>query len=204
MQDGFISFSTILMLLGMKNASFNYGWFSAFMKRHKELSMRITHASNRKKDREWSTERCEAYISKLQALAEDGFFEKPEQLWNLDETAFTTTDMFDRVIGRKGRKQIPSQFDGAEKETVTVLPCGNAAGKQLRFMAVYEGKVHVESRLDDTFDLCFHAANSSGYMDGLLFATYIKKEVFPAMTEMKVIWMRKKLCLVKRWDGVKR
>ena len=175
-----------LTILDLKKPSFTNGWFRMFLGRHEELSLRVTHASNRKKDQEWSTERCETYISKLQALADDGFFERPEQLWNLDETAFTTTDMFDRVVARKGMKQIPSQFDGAEKETVTVLPCGNAAGKQLRFMAVYEGKVHEESRLDDTFDLCFHAVNTSGYMDQLLFATYIKKEVFPAMTENKV------------------
>ncbi|GAV00362.1 hypothetical protein RvY_11224 [Ramazzottius varieornatus] len=102
---------------------------------------------------EWTVERCEEYISKLQDLHVRGFLERPEQVWNLDETAFTTSEMYGRVIARKGAKQIPSQFDGTEKENVTILPCGNAAGVQLKFKGLYAGKVHVQSRLDDTFGL---------------------------------------------------
>ena len=148
--------------------------------------MRITHASNRKKDREWTAERCEEYISKLDDLYERGFLSKPEQVWNLDETAFSTAELFDRVVAKKGEKQIPSQFNGTEKECVTILPCGNAAGMQLRFVALYAGKVHLRIRLDNTHNLCYHAVNSSGYMDEVHFATYVQQEVFPAMTELKV------------------
>ena len=104
----------------------------------------------------------------------------------MDETAFNTAELFDEVIARKGRKQIPSQFDGTEKECVSVLPCENAAGLQLKFMALYSGVVHVQSRSDDTHGMCYHAVNSCGYMDEKHFAEYIRKEVFPAMTDNKV------------------
>ena len=156
------------------------------MLKHDELSMRITHASNRKKDREWTVGRCEEYIVKLDDLHERGFLSKPEQVWNLDETAFTTAELFDRVVAKKGEKQIPSQFNGTEKECVTILPCGNAAGMQLRFVALYAGKVHLRSRVDKTHNLCYQAVNSSGYMDEVHFATCVQQEVFPAMTELKV------------------
>ena len=107
-------------------------------------------------------------------------------MWNLDESAFNTAEMFDRVVGRKGMKQIYSQFDGTEKELVTILPCGNAAGLQLPFMALFSGKRHVRSRLDDTDGWCYQGVNESGTMDQLHFANYIKMVVFPAMTKMKV------------------
>ena len=94
--------------------------------------------------------------------------------------------MFDRVVARKGQKQIFSQFDGNEKECVTILPCGNGAGLQLKFLALYAGKVHLLSRLENTHNLCYHGVNSSGYMDEIYFANYIKQEVLPAMTETKV------------------
>ncbi|GAU87599.1 hypothetical protein RvY_00424 [Ramazzottius varieornatus] len=173
---------------GITKTSFeDHKFFSRFLSRHKELSMRITHATNRKKDREWTTERCEEYIQKLQKLKDGGFLERPEQVWNLDETAFNTARMYNRVVARRGVKQIPSQFDGNEKECVTILPCGNAAGVQLKLLALYAGKVHVQSRLDGTFDMIYHAVNSSGYMDQILFANYIKKEVLPAITELLTV-----------------
>ena len=104
----------------------------------------------------------------------------------MDEAAFNTAELFDKVIARKGVNQIPSQFDGTEKECVTILPCGNAAGLQLKFMALYSGKVHVQSRLDGTEGMCYHAVNGCGYMDEKHFAEYIKQEVFSSMTEEKV------------------
>ncbi|GAV03557.1 hypothetical protein RvY_13959 [Ramazzottius varieornatus] len=64
---------------GITKTSFeDHKFFSRFLSRHKELSMRITHATNRKKDREWTTERCEEYIQKLQKLKDGGFLERPE------------------------------------------------------------------------------------------------------------------------------
>ncbi|GAU92832.1 hypothetical protein RvY_04864 [Ramazzottius varieornatus] len=85
--------------------------------------------------------------------------------------------MFDRVVARKGIKQIWSQFDGTEKEVITILPAGNTAGLQLKFTALYAGKAHVRSRLDGTKGMCYHFANPSGYMDAELFAEYIKEVV---------------------------
>ncbi|GAU95585.1 hypothetical protein RvY_07183-2 [Ramazzottius varieornatus] len=52
-------------------------------------------------------------------------------------------------------------------------------------MALFSGKRHVQSRLDDTHNMCYQAVNASGYMDQLLFANYIRNEVFPAITEQK-------------------
>ncbi|GAU87628.1 hypothetical protein RvY_00447 [Ramazzottius varieornatus] len=178
-------FSHVAMELGLTNTKFDDKYFRRFLKIHAELSIRVTHASNRKKAREWTMERCEEYIAKLQKLHDEGYFERTEQFWNLDEKAFDTAEMYDRVIARKGARQIPSLYDGTEKECVTILPCGNAAGIQLKFMALYAGKVHVRSRLDDTEGVCYHAVNSSGYMDEIHFANYMKQVVFPALTEDK-------------------
>ena len=66
--------------------------------------MRVTHSTNRKKDREWTTERCEEYISKLQTMFDEGFLVRPAQVWNLDETAFNTVEMYDKVMARRGAK----------------------------------------------------------------------------------------------------
>ncbi|GAV09877.1 hypothetical protein RvY_19347 [Ramazzottius varieornatus] len=178
-------FSQVAIELGLKNTACSSTSFKNFLKRHKSLSLRISHASNRKQDREWTMEVCEQYISKLQKLKDGGFLDAPEQIWNLDETAFHTSQVVDTVVGVKGLKLVPSQFNGNAKECVTVLPCGNAAGLQLKFLALYSGKLHIQSRLQDTHNMCYHAVNVSGYMDQLIFANYVKTVVFPAMTAEK-------------------
>jgi hypothetical protein len=81
---------------------------------------------------------------------------------------------------------VDSYFDGDPKERLTVLACGNAAGIMLRPLILYDGKVNLVSRLDGTHDQCLIATNASGYMDNVLFTAYIKEELIPRMTAMKV------------------
>ncbi|GAV08482.1 hypothetical protein RvY_18165 [Ramazzottius varieornatus] len=185
---------------GLEHTAFNDQHFRRFLQRHSTLSIRVTHANNRKKDREWTHELADKYISKLtELLFHRGFLDEPEQVWNLDESAYNTAEMFDRVLGRKGMRQIYSQFDGTEKELVTILPCGNAAGLQLPFMALFSGKRRVRSRLDGTIGHSYQVVNDSGTMDQLHFANHRKLVVFPAMTKLKVTKDNLLSHLVKLW-----
>ncbi|GAU99680.1 hypothetical protein RvY_10641 [Ramazzottius varieornatus] len=166
--------------------AFNDQHSCRFLQRHPTLSIRVTHANNRKKDRDWTHELADKYISKLtELLFHRAFLDEPEQVWNLDESVFNTAEMFDRVVGRKGMRQIYSQFDGTEKELVTILPCGNAAGLQLPFMALFSGKRHVRSRLDGTSGHCYPGVNDSGTMDQLHFANYLNDRVIPGEVAAK-------------------
>ncbi|GAV09127.1 hypothetical protein RvY_18721 [Ramazzottius varieornatus] len=184
----------------LKHTAFNDQHVRRFLQRHPTLSIRVTHANNRKKDREWTHELADKYISKLtELLFHRGFLDEPEQVWNLNESAFNPAEMFDRVVGRKEMRQIYSQFDGTEKELVTILPCGDAAGLQLPFMTLFSGKRHVRSRPDGTSGHCYQGVNDSGSMDQLHFANYVKLTVFPAMTKMKVTKDILLSHLVKLW-----
>ncbi|GAV06053.1 hypothetical protein RvY_16092 [Ramazzottius varieornatus] len=98
--------------------------------------MPITEGRNESGSTSWRT-------AKLTELHNGGFLDEPDQVWNLGEYAFNTAEMFDRVAGRKGMRQVYSQYDGTEKGLVTILPCGNAAELQLPFMALFSGKRHV-------------------------------------------------------------
>ncbi|GAU90644.1 hypothetical protein RvY_03033 [Ramazzottius varieornatus] len=64
-----------------------------------------------KKEREWTHELADRYIAKLTELHNGGFLDEPDQVWNLDKSAFNTAKMFDRVGGRKGMRQVYSQYD---------------------------------------------------------------------------------------------
>ena len=78
----------------LKNTVGGDKFLSRFLERHKELSTRITHSPSRKKYLEGTKECFEEYILNLNDLHQRGFLSKPEKLWNLDETAFNTSEMF--------------------------------------------------------------------------------------------------------------
>lgn len=110
----------------------------------------------------------------------------PKGQFNLDETACHLAEIFDKVYAAKGTSEVESFFDGDEKECITLLACGNAAGHMLRPLILYNGKVHMMSRFEGTGDRCWIGVNASGYMDCEVFTEYVKKELLPSMTARKV------------------
>ena len=108
----------------------------------------------------------------------------------MDETACSLAEIYSKVFAAKGTREVDSYFDGDEKECVTVLPCGNAAGSVLRSLILYDGKVHLSDRFEGTRidgeDKAFIGVNNSGYMDEKVFTEYVKKELLPNMVAERV------------------
>ncbi|GAU98096.1 hypothetical protein RvY_09285 [Ramazzottius varieornatus] len=70
---------------------------------------------------------------------------------------------------------------------MTLLALGNAAGKMLRPLILYKGKMHVESHFADTNDECFLSTNSSGVMDQFVLHDYLVKEWSTSITTHKFL-----------------
>lgn len=50
-----------------------------------------------------------------------------------------------KVTATKGTKEVTSYMDGSDRDLVTVLACGNAAGVMLRPLILFDGVVHIGS-----------------------------------------------------------
>ena len=122
----------------------------------------------------------------LSELHIDGYLDDPDGIFNLDESAFSLTENVAKVFARKGVKALPSHSDGSDREQLIVLACGSASGKMLRPLILFDGKVLMGFRFNGTDDRCYIAVNSSGIMDCGKFADYIRTEVIPSMTAVKV------------------
>ncbi|XP_055351928.1 uncharacterized protein LOC129598178 [Paramacrobiotus metropolitanus] len=170
-------------------AKFSDGWLSSFLRRYPDLSRRITHGVNRKKAREWTAENCEGWVTLLSELHIEGWLDDPAAIWNLDESGFSTAEKVDFVFARKGTKNVLSYYDGNDKEVITVLAGGNAAGTILRPLILYDGKMHIASRYRGTQDRCWLGVNHSGVMDTDVFLEYFEKEVLPRLTAPKNLIM---------------
>lgn len=92
------------------------------------------------------------------------------------------------MIVTKGKKDVTTLMIGTDRELVTVLACGNAAGEMLRPLSLCNGIMHIYSRFDGADENCRITTNASGVMDHATFADYSRREVFPIMTTPKVCY----------------
>ena len=110
-----------------------------------------------------------------------------EGLWNFDESPFKLAELNEVVIARTGVRNVQIFGNGTDREQFTVLAGGNAAGRMLRPVVLYNGTCHLESRITETRNECYAGVNKSGVMDCKVWNEYMTKEVLPALTAPKVL-----------------
>ena len=111
-------------------------------------------------------------------LQKEGYLDDAEGEHNLDESACQLEEIYDKVYAAKGTPEVQSYYDGDAKECITLLACGNAAGKTMRPLILYDGKVHLTYRFNPK-ELCSIGVNPLGYMDCAIFREYVEKELIP-------------------------
>ncbi len=171
---------------GIAESKFSNRWHRGFLRRHKQLSLRVTKATSAKKMKQWNQEACDQWIELLTELADDGFLDDPDCILNLDESSFKLGE--DYKLGyalRRIRHQIALRA-GDERIQLTVLAAGFASGRMLRPLVLYDGLNHLASRFHGTEDEVFVGVNNSGNMDGHVLTEYAAKEIFPNMKNGKV------------------
>ncbi len=86
-----------------ENKQASADWFASFLKRHPLLSIRMPEPASPAS----VVSRChaEVFYSKLKALMERHHF-RPEDMWIMEEMGITTAQRPDRVLARRGLKQM--------------------------------------------------------------------------------------------------
>lgn len=115
-------------------------WYEAFMRRHPEvarkLSRNLSHPRTlvtQENIRNWFNE-VHDYLTKENLL---DVINDPKRVFNTDETAFCLCPKGDRVLVRKSSKMVYNFVNNDDKECLTALIGGNAAGNLMPSMVVY-------------------------------------------------------------------
>lgn len=118
-------------------------WYKNFLKRHPIIAKRLSQ--NLIKSRAAVTEnQLKTWHEEVRKYCEDrGLLEAlndPMRVFNMDEKGFILTPKNEVVLARRGQKAVYNRSENDDKECVTALLGGNAAGIQTPPMLVYAYK----------------------------------------------------------------
>jgi hypothetical protein len=113
-----------------------------FKKRwRKELSVRMAQNVPKNRAEALTTENVNRFFANIIELYKSlEIFDKPQNIFNVDETGFCGDQGTKRILCRKGSKNPAKIVGNNEKTMYTVAMCCNAAGQYLPPFVVYKSK----------------------------------------------------------------
>lgn len=109
-------------------------WFERFISDHPELTVRKSEQfpEARAKASADSSVHAHWFNQVLgKAMDDTKLHDKPQNIYNVDETGFMTDPSSEKVLAPKGLKNVYQNTGGSGREQITVCITGNAAGQSL-------------------------------------------------------------------------
>lgn len=152
-------------------------WFLGFARRH-GLSIKKPQSV------EFSRKKCmdpfiigEYFRLLEKTLIDLDLKDKPQFIWNMDESGFSLDPSKVKVVGKKGTASSRTTA-GSGRDNITVLMAANAAGHKAPPLIIYKGKniwdgwVAPEGK---DFPGTTYAATTNGWMESNIFLNYFEK-----------------------------
>ncbi|EFX63377.1 hypothetical protein DAPPUDRAFT_67142, partial [Daphnia pulex] len=148
-------------------------WFASFMKRHPTLAIRKPEATSLARTSSFNIHNCNLFFDNYQRVL---VREKIglECVWNMDEIGVTTVSPPEKIVGRKGQKQIGSIVSGERGVLVTVVCAVSSYGNSIPPFFVFP-RVNFKNHFLAGGPLgCDGTANKSGWMNDASMDLWIK------------------------------
>ncbi|KAL0861585.1 hypothetical protein ABMA27_009084 [Loxostege sticticalis] len=164
-----------------------YAWFTAFKKRH-ILSLKKPQAVEYARKKAIDPFIVYPYFDLLKKVLEElKLSEKPEAIWNMDETSFSKDPEKTKIVGAKGHAAT-RVISSPGRENTTVLLCANARGEKAPPMIVYKGKNVWDSWVSpDDYPNTAYAATANGWMESEVFEKYFLKTFLPTIGDQRPV-----------------
>ncbi|KYM96896.1 Jerky-like protein [Cyphomyrmex costatus] len=139
-------------------------WFSSFMKRNSELSIRCPS---------FNPTNVNLFFDNLAKVLDRDHF-KAKDIYNVDETGVTSVQRPDRVVAKKGSRQVGALTSAERGTLVTVTVAINAVGNSIPPMFIFPRIRYREHFVTNGPVGCIGACNTSGWMQEEEFLIFLK------------------------------
>lgn len=173
-----------------KNGRPGEDWFLNFKKRH-GLSIKKPQAVEFSRKKMTDPFVIQTYFDLLYKQLEDlNLFDKPELIWNLDETSVCTDPSKTKIVGQKG-KSCSRTTGGCGKENITCLAAVSAAGNKASPLVIFKGLNVWSSWIPDIGEESYpnmsYAASKNGWITSEIFYNYLEDKLIPEFGENRPV-----------------
>lgn len=166
-----------------------YDWLTSFLARNSELSIRQSEGVSIARAKGLNKKVVANYFKLLgDVLKDNGLFDKPGHVFNMDETGLQLNNKPGKVIAIKGSKNVTSVTSGEKGETISVLACVSGEGTFLPPVSIMKGK-NLKQEFCDGMPPGAEVKMSqkSGYVNAELFFDWLRNHFTPRKPAGKVL-----------------
>lgn len=166
-----------------KNGVPGEDWFMGFKKRH-GLSLKVPENVEYCRKKAVDPFLIYGYFELLkETLTDLNLLDKPERIWNLDESSFSVYPRKSKIVGGVGFPALRTTSTSGRDNTTVLVMC-NAAGGKAPPLIVFKG-VNIWDQWvaseEKIFEGTVYAATKNGWMDSEVFRNYFVNSVIPAV-----------------------
>lgn len=169
----------------------SWDWYYSFMNRNKHIIQKRTETSLEISRVKVTTEEVDDWFHKYRMFISDNHLDKPERVYNADETGFTMGSKSGQVIGPSKKLQkepVPHVTGGRSKERVTGMYCANAEGTILPpFFVFAKPKPKSYDLLAGSHRYARAEFTDKGWMDAETFRKFIQHLHTHAVKERPIV-----------------
>lgn len=164
-------------------------WFKSFIERNPKLSFRQAEGLSVARAKGLSREEVYNFYDLLiKVLTENDLLDKPERLYNMDESGIQLNNKPGKVIAKKGAKVVNSVTSAEKGETMTIVGCCNAIGNFLPPVLIIKG-VNKKPEFEEGLPMGskVYMNKKSAYINAVLFYKWLTEHFIPLKPHGKVL-----------------
>lgn len=163
-------FSQVKQMAGKK-------WLRAFFQRHKDLSVRLPERTSLSRAVGFNKPKVDMFFDVLGSTLFDQKGNRlipEENIYNVDETGFTVCQKSQKIVAKRGKKNVGILSSAEKGKNVTVVCCVSACGNYIPPMFVYPRARVRHEFLDRGPVGAIAKANKSGWITEELFMDWFQ------------------------------